>query len=120
VPYTRCTGAGATEASAAGGASAERCGWLANLTPGDWWLVDRDATWTISQQGDADQGLLDKLPGFEPKEFVATQGDYGYGCACLSVTTSAADRRITAIAGGKIEPLSTCKADKALPAFDKW
>ena len=26
-------------------AAENRCGWLVNPTPGNWWLTDRDGTW---------------------------------------------------------------------------
>jgi hypothetical protein len=36
-------------------AAETRCGWLQNPTPANWWLTDRDGTWTISAQGDIKQ-----------------------------------------------------------------
>jgi len=86
--------------------------------------MDKDATWTISSQGDADgQGAkgIDNAPNFDEAQFVETNNPgsgYGYGCACMSVTTDAADERITEIFSGEIKPLGVCKADKALPSPD--
>lgn len=116
--YLRCA---ATEATASP-AREHRCGWLANLTPNDLWLVDRDKTWTITAQlaGGDDAKGVEKVPDFVKKDFVTTQGDYGYGCACLDVTTELASERITEVFGGKILPIRQCSKDKSLPALSKW
>ena len=105
------------------GSASRRCGWLANLTPGDWWLVDRDRTWVLAKQGDdnpATTAVVDRVPGFDTEQFVSTGDHHGYGCACL---TSVADRtvgRITSIATSQRLPLVTCEADAALPVFGNW
>jgi hypothetical protein len=97
-----------------------RCGWLANLTPGAWRLVDRDRSWILAEPGDDNEGvttLLDRIPAFDPAQFVST-GEYsGYGCACLQAITDHRSGRITAITSSQRLPLSTCKADKSLPDF---
>ena len=103
-------------------AAEERCGWYWNPTPGNLWLIDKDATWTITSQGDADGAGakgVDNAPDFDEKQFVETNNPgsgYGYGCACMSVTTDTASERITEIFSGEIKPLATCEADKSLPA----
>ena len=101
-------------------ATERRCGWLANLTPGDWWLVDADRTWILAERGD-DRGItipvMDMVPHFDAGQFVSTGTYYGYGCACMTVATDAALGRITAIASSKRLPLATCEADGALPAL---
>lgn len=95
-----------------------RCGWLANLTPGNWFLVDADAVWTLSAAGEEGPEILavmDMVPDFDRAEYVST-GDYtGYGCICMTVSTDGS--RITAIASVRREPLATCKADPFLPAI---
>jgi hypothetical protein len=102
-------------------AAEERCGWYWNPTPGNLWLMDKDATWTITSQGDAEGAEakgIDNAPEFDDKQFVETNNPgsgYGYGCACMSVTTDQASERITEIFSGETKPLSACKADKALP-----
>jgi hypothetical protein len=110
-----------TACSSAFGAE-KRCGWYEMPTPGDLWLTDKDATWSITSQGEADgpdaEGA-EKAPDFDPKQFVKTQGsdiDYGYGCACLEVETDAGSKRITRVFSGHTLPLATCKNDKSLPA----
>ena len=47
-------------------ASENRCGWLVNPTPGNWWLTDRDGTWTLATQGmEASDDLMLNLPEFD-------------------------------------------------------
>uniref|UniRef100_UPI0035A8BB84 DUF4087 domain-containing protein n=1 Tax=Mesorhizobium sp. LHD-90 TaxID=3071414 RepID=UPI0035A8BB84 len=102
-------------------AAERRCGWYSNPTPGNLWLIDRDATWTIASQGEADgpdAAGVDNAPDFDPKQFVKTQHpeqDYGYGCACMTVETDAGKQRITRVFAGKILPLAKCRSDKGLP-----
>lgn len=103
-------------------AAENRCGWYQMPTPGDLWLTDKDATWSITSQGQAsgpDAEGVDNAPDFDPKQFVKTQDpgmDYGYGCACMEVETDAKDQRITKVISGHILPLADCKNDKTLPA----
>lgn len=99
-----------------------RCGWLANLTPGDWWLIDADRTWTLSEQGKYGEtiAVMDMVPSFDTAEFVSTGTDYGYGCACMTVTTDSAQGRVLGIASSKRLPLTTCQVDTTLPALSDW
>ena len=92
-----------------------RCGWISNPTPRNWWLDDRDKTWTIMTQGPEDEPPegMDLISDISEKEFVRTNGYYGYGCACLSVETDG-DERITKIFSFRQLPLSQCRNDKAL------
>ena len=107
---------------AAQGALAEdvkRCGWYANPTPGNHWLTDRDATWTLSVQGGASApGWLD-LPAdafdFDGR-WVAVNGSYGYGCACVSGRFgSVASAEVMHVTAMTPLPLARCEADPALP-----
>jgi hypothetical protein len=97
-----------------------RCGWIENPTPGNLWLIDKDATWTITSQGQAegpDADGIDNIPQGDPKQFVDTSrgAGHGYSCGCLTVETNAKDQRITKVVSGKNLPLAKCKADKTLP-----
>lgn len=122
----RCAAAIAVALLSAGVSAAQaaqtRCGWLAMPTPGNLWLTDRDATWTLSSQGQAlgpDAAGIEHLPAFDPRQFVETNvpgTGYGYGCACLVVDSDAHGKRITRVHSGRILPLSRCKSDKALPS----
>lgn len=97
-----------------------RCGWIETPTPGNLCLIDKDATWTITSQGQGegpDAAGIDKIPQGDPKQFVDTSrgAGHGYSCGCLRVETNAKDKRITKVISGKALPLAKCKADKSLP-----
>jgi hypothetical protein len=96
-----------------------RCGWFYNPTPSNAWLTDRDGEWTIAVQGgyqaDGD------WPDFKDNQWVKTNINYGYGCACMKVTTDKADKRILTIHSATAKPLSTCRKDKAIKKKEpKW
>jgi hypothetical protein len=122
VVYKRCAAASSSSAPPLS-TPENRCGWYVNLTPGDLWLVDRQATWILTSQGDV-QGPaavdVEKAPDFDRTQFHAVQGDYGYGCACISVDVDPATDLVTKVHGGKALPLATCKADRSLPPESKW
>jgi hypothetical protein len=102
----------------------KRCGWYANPTPGNHWLTDRHATWLLSTQGGAQvPGWLD-LPAnafaFEAgRNWVETNGSYGYGCACVTgrfgAPATGEVRRVTALMP---LPLSRCEEDPTLPGAE--
>lgn len=96
-------------------ASETRCGWLQNPTPANWWLKDKDGTWTISAQGGYQARGMDNIPNIDDKEYIRTNGYYGYGCACLRVSTDRNRMRITKIDSGQQLPLRTCREDRNLP-----
>ncbi|MFE0015077.1 DUF4087 domain-containing protein [Mesorhizobium sp. NPDC059054] len=125
VLYKRCAGASASTASSikkAAGQAENRCGWLVNPTPGNWWLVDKDAMWVFATQGNAEgagAAGMDKLPDFDPTQYVNSNGNYGYGCACVKLIADPATKSVKSIVGGKTLPLATCKKDKSLPPESK-
>ena len=96
-------------------AAEQRCGWLDNPTPGNWWLTDRDREWTIATQGDGNGEILDAVPDMSVKGWVKTNGSYGYGCACMTVVTDLKAERIVRILAAKPVPLRQCRADRRLP-----
>ena len=104
--------------SVAVAASAEnRCGWLMNPTPANWRLTDRDGTWTLMSQGEEPRDeVMENLPDFDEKQYVASNGNYGYGCACLSVDVDRAAARILRVHSGRTLPLAKCVKDGALPS----
>src|SRR4030095_381063 len=75
-----------TARSPAGEQFETRCGWFSNPTPANASLHDRDAEWIIGVQGgyqaDGD------WPEFGSGQWVKTNGNYGYGCACMRVQTN--------------------------------
>jgi hypothetical protein len=90
------------------------CGWIENPTPANWWLDDRNGQWIISVQGDYEAEGIDKLPDFGEKNWVATNGSHGYGCACLKARVDKDKRRVTTIEDVSVEALDVCRADKHL------
>lgn len=102
-------------APAAGGEPSRpllRCGWFDNPTPGNAWLIDRDAQWVVGVQG-GHQAEGD-WPEFRPNEWVSTNRSYGYGCACLRVVADPETHQIQRILSAKPRPVAACKNDPAL------
>lgn len=89
-----------------------RCGWFANPTPGNAWLNDKDGEWIIGTQG-GEQAEGD-WPDFPDDKWVKTNGNYGYGCACMKVVVDADEMRIVKIVSATAKPIADCKKDKAL------
>ncbi len=98
-------------------AAETRCGWLQNPTPGNWWLDDSDGMWIMRSQGDEDGPPgMDIIPDVSQREYVATNGYYGYACACMSVETDSSEMKITEILSFRQLPLSKCDNDASLAA----
>lgn len=95
-------------------AAETRCGWIANPTPGNWWLTDADAEWTIMLQGGTEPAGMELIPDLSGPEYVQTNGNYGYACACLTVDTDKAESRILRIAAARQLPLERCEQDRKL------
>ncbi len=93
-----------------------RCGWLQNPTPANYWLIDRDGEWTLSAQGGYHApGMDEHMVDMTTRGWVRTNGNYGYGCACMSVTTDRRSGRITRLFSATPVPLRQCRADRRLP-----
>lgn len=101
--------------SVPGLAAERRCGWIENPTPANWWLTDRQGEWTIGTQGGAQAEGMDNMPDMSTRGWVATNGNYGYGCGCMTVETNAKHKRITRIISAAPVPLRQCRADRSLP-----
>jgi hypothetical protein len=94
----------------------QRCGWIVNPTPGNWWLNDRDGEWTIGEQGGYQAKGTDNIPDLTESRWVVTNGaSYGYGCGCMTVDTDRKTRRIKRIYSVKQKALAVCRADRKLP-----
>jgi hypothetical protein len=118
----RMTGAAVASrpaASADGAAHAvigeRRCGWLHNVTPGNWWLFDGHGEWILATQGGFQAPGMDEMPDMTTLGWVELNGHYGYGCACMTLTVDTATRQVTRIASAKPQPLKQCRADRSLP-----
>lgn len=98
-------------------AAETRCGWLQNPTPANWWLDDADGSWTIMSQGGGEGPPgMDLIPDISEGDYVRTNGNYGYACACLSVETDGNDGSITEILSFRQLALPKCQNDKNLSA----
>ena len=94
-----------------------RCGWIQNPTPGNLWLDDSQGSWLLSTQGGEDEALgMENISDFSEREFVATNGNYGYACACMKVETDSAAKRIVAVYSFKQLALAKCENDASLPS----
>ena len=89
-----------------------RCGWLSNPTPANAWLIDKNGEWLIGVQGgyQAEGDLLD----FSPGRWVKTNGDYGYGCACIYGKFDVSQKKVVEIFKSTAKSLSQCRRDRLL------
>ena len=90
----------------------KRYGWFSNPTPANAWLDDRDGEWTIGIQG-GHQADGD-WPDFKPREWVKTNVNYGYGCACMLVKVNQQTHEVLEIKSAYSRPLSACRKDRHL------
>ena len=95
-----------------------RCGWLVNPTPANWWLIDADGEWTIGAQGGYQAPGFDEAPWDGTREQVPVNGNYGYECACMAVTSDADTMTITRVISIRSKPLSACRQDRKLPSME--
>lgn len=115
-PHILIIFAAALAAANTASSAENRCGWIVNPTPGNYWLDDKEASWTIMTQGsDVEAKGAEKMPDFSAGEFVKTNGYYGYACTCMSVDVNKTEKRITQIHSVKQLALARCKNDKSLP-----
>lgn len=112
-PVEAATNSAPSTADSSGGGKFEnRCGWFENPTPANAWLTDRDGEWIIGIQG-GHQAEGD-YPDFADDQWVKTNVNYGYGCACMKVRVDYKTRRVLEIASATAKPLSVCRNDRAL------
>lgn len=95
----------------------KRCGWFSNPTPGNASLFDRDAEWIIGVQG-GPQAEGD-WPVFGPKQWIKTNVNYGYGCACLEVAADKQSHEVRRIKTSHVQPLKVCRDDRSLKGMFK-
>lgn len=101
-----------TVTASAAGQGVLRCGWFDNPTPNNAWLIDRDGEWTISEQG-GHQAEGD-WPSLNGRQWVATNGSHGHGCACMRVIAIPGSHDIARILSTQAKPLQQCRKDPAL------
>ena len=90
-----------------------RCGWFSNPTPANAWLTDRDGEWIIAVQGGY-QAKGDWPPDFKPKQWVKTNVEHGYGCACFRVKVNRKTHEVIEIKSAYARPLAACRKDRSL------
>lgn len=92
-----------------------RCGWFSNPTPGNVWLTDAKGEWVVGLQGGHQAEFESNAwPNFGSKQWVKTNGNYGYGCACLKVLAEDSSKTILRIVSSRVRPLRACESDPAL------
>jgi len=89
----------------------QRCGWVDNPTPANWWITDREGEWEIGVQGgyQADG----EMPDFD-EQWVETNVHHGYGCACMHVRVDRSAKRVITYRDVKALPIEQCRTDKTL------
>ncbi|MEL7728482.1 DUF4087 domain-containing protein [Citromicrobium bathyomarinum] len=100
------------------GKSETRCGWLINPTPANWWLIDAEGEWTIGEQGGYQAPGFDEAPWEGLREQVSVNGNYGYECVCMAVTSDPDTMTIARVISVRSKPLKACKDDPKLPSMD--
>lgn len=95
-----------------------RCGWFVNPTPANISLYDRDGEWIIGVQGGYQVEGDWEWPSFAPGQWVKTNVNYGYGCACLDVQVNRKTKDVLAINNARPKPLKACRQDRSLN--NKW
>lgn len=94
-------------------AAERRCGWFENPTPANATLTDRDGMWEIATQGGYQ--AEGNWPDFSADRWVRTgNGNYGYGCACITADTDPNTHRMINLIKAVSRPLSACRKDKNL------
>ena len=94
-----------------------RCGWFSNPTPANISLYDRDAEWTIGVQGGYQVSGDWAWPVFKSGQWVQTNGNYGYGCACLQLRVNKETHEVLEIKSARARSLTACRQD---PVLKKW
>jgi hypothetical protein len=91
-----------------------RCGWFSNPTPANIWLYDREGEWTIGVQGGYQVEGEWPWPVFKRHRWVKTNGNHGYGCACLRLRVDRETHNVIEIKSARAQALAVCRQDKSL------
>ena len=94
-----------------------RCGWFHNPTPANISLYDSEAEWIVGVQGGHQVEGDWAWPNFG-EQWVKTNINYGYGCACLDVQVEKQTHHIVSIKNSYAKPLKACRQDEALRKWD--
>jgi hypothetical protein len=90
------------------------CGWFENPTTANIFLIDRSGEWTIGIQGG--QQIEDDWPWpkFNDSQWVKNNGNYGYGCACITGIVNVSTRDVISISSTRAQLLSICRNDRTI------
>ena len=88
------------------------CGWVSNPAPAQVSLVQRSATWHISQPGQ--HQATGDWTGARGADWVGDANGLGHGCGCLRVMADAGEHRITRILSAKPQPRAQCTKNAKL------
>ena len=94
-----------------------RCGWFSNPTPANISLYDRDGEWIIGAQGGYQVERDWDWPSFKDSQWVKTNVNYGYGCACMQLRVNRRTTEVLEIKSVRARPLAVCRRD---PSLKKW
>jgi hypothetical protein len=112
--------AGVALFAGASAASAEkRCGWIENLSWANWWLLDHDGKWTISERDGYEAEGTENLPDISLNDYVSTEKNFGYACGCLKGVLDADSFRVVQLESIEIKTVDECRADADLPIPDE-
>lgn len=94
-----------------------RCGWFSNPTPANYGLADALGFFELASQGGAGaDGFYDALDvSTGSAEWVAKNGSYGFGCACVVGEYDLDARTAISVSRVTMLPLAQCENDSALP-----
>ena len=90
-----------------------------NPTPANISPYDRDGDWTIGVQGGYQVEEDWDWPKFKPRQWVRTNGNYGYGCACLQLRVDKESERVLEIKSARARPLSACRRERVLKKLER-
>ena len=96
-----------------------RCGWFSNPTPGNVWLNDRNGEWIIGVQGGYQTEGHWAWPKFKKGQWIRTNGNYGYGCACLEMRVDKGTSHVLEIKGARPRPLAACRKESSLRKLER-
>ena len=70
----------------------------------------------MSEQGIYQAAGLDDMPELTTRGWVRTNGNYGYGCLCITGTFDSRRHQVIRIGTAEAVPLARCLADRTLPS----
>jgi hypothetical protein len=69
----------------------------------------------MATQGASQAAGMDLVPDISEREFVRTNGYYGYACGCLRGDFDPREHRVAVILSVRQQALAVCSRDRSLP-----